>query len=67
LEEITEMAREGKLSWAVVKTLISLNRADRPHFRECRVSTEKRGTPPVNNIYGTIVEDDADSRSDEND
>ncbi len=56
LEEITEMAKKGKLSWEVVQTLISHNRKDRPDFRECEVSTEKRGKPPADNIYGVIVD-----------
>jgi len=56
LEQITEMAKEGKLSWEVVQTLISHNRKDRPPFQECKVSTEKRGTPPANNLYGVIVD-----------
>jgi HD-GYP domain-containing protein (c-di-GMP phosphodiesterase class II) len=56
LEEITEMAKQGKLSWEVVKTLVSHNRKDRPNFRECEVSTEKRGTPPADNLYGVIVD-----------
>ena len=58
LEEITEMAQEGKLSWEVVKTLVSQNRKDRPYFRECKLSTEKRGTPPADSLYGVIVEKD---------
>jgi HD-GYP domain-containing protein (c-di-GMP phosphodiesterase class II) len=56
LEEIIEMAQGGKLSWDVVQTLVSHNRKDRPHFRECRVSSEKRGTPPADNLYGIIVD-----------
>jgi hypothetical protein len=56
LEEITEMAKGGKLSWDVVQTLVSHNRKDRPHFRECRISTEKRGIPPPDNLYGVIIE-----------
>ena len=56
LEEIIEMAQGGKLSWDVVQTLVSHNRKDRPHFRECRVSSEKRGIPPADNLYGVIVE-----------
>jgi len=56
LEEITEMAQGGKLSLEVVQTLVSHNRKDRPHFRECKVSSEKRGTPPANSLYGVIVE-----------
>lgn len=61
LEEITEMARGGKLSWDVVQTLVSHNRKDRPHFRECRISTEKRGIPPPGNLYGVIADEDADN------
>ena len=56
LEEITEMAQVGRLSWEVVQTLISHNRKDRPHYRDCTVSTEKRGTPPAENLYGVIVD-----------
>jgi HD-GYP domain-containing protein (c-di-GMP phosphodiesterase class II) len=58
LEEITEMAQGGKLSLEVVQTLVSHNRKDRPHFQECKVSTEKRGTPPADNLYGVIVKRD---------
>jgi len=67
LEEITEMAREGKLSWEVIQTLVSFNRRDKPHFKECRISTEKRGIPPADNVYGTILDDDTDSRNDKDD
>ena len=56
LEEITKMAQEGKFSWEVVQALVSHNRKDRPHFREVNVSTEKRGTPPADNLYGVVVE-----------
>ncbi len=52
LEQITEMAKQGKLSWDVVQTLVSYNRKDRPHFRECSVSTEKRGIPLADDAYG---------------
>jgi len=61
LEEIIEMAQRGKLSWDVVQTLVSHSRKDRPHFRECRVSTEKRGIPPADNLYGVIADEDADN------
>ena len=56
LEEITEMAQRGKLSLDVVKILVSHNRKDKTHFREFRLSTEKRGTAPAENLYGIIVE-----------
>jgi len=58
LEVVTEMAQKGKLNWKVVQALVSHNRKDRPHFRECVVSAEKRGTPPSNSLYGKIIEDD---------
>jgi len=58
LEEITEMAQEGKLNWEMVQALVSHNRKDKPHFRECRISKEKRGTPPVDNLYGIIADED---------
>ncbi len=56
LEEITEMAKQGKLSMEVVQTLIAQNRKDKPHFQECEISEEKRGTPPTDSIYGVIVD-----------
>jgi len=58
LEEITEMAKEGKFDWELVQTLVSYNRKDKPYFRDCKISAEKRGTPPADNLYGVIVEED---------
>lgn len=58
LEEITEMARVEKLSWEVVQALVSFNRKEKPDFRECEISKEKRGTPPADNIYGIIADED---------
>lgn len=57
LEEITRLAEEGKISWEVVRLLVSLNRKDRPPPEECRVSLEKRGKCPEGNRYGIIVDD----------
>lgn len=65
LEEITEIAHEGKLSWEVVQALVSLNRKDKPHFKECRISAEKRGTPPANSVYGIILDEDTNSSKDD--
>lgn len=65
LEEITEMAQEGKLSWEVVQALVSFNRKGKPHFKECRISAEKRGTPPADSVYGIILDEDTDSSGDE--
>jgi len=57
LEEITAMAEKGKLSWEIVRALVAVNRKDRPHYSECTVSLEKRGTPPPDNAYGIIVDE----------
>jgi HD-GYP domain-containing protein (c-di-GMP phosphodiesterase class II) len=61
LEEITEMAHGGKLSWEVVQALVSHNRKDKPHFGDCRVSAEVRGSPPADSLYGVIVDEDSAS------
>lgn len=58
LEVLTDMAREGKLSWEVVQALVSHNRKDRPRIRDCVVSAEKRGIPPPDNFYGTVADND---------
>lgn len=57
LEEITAMAGKGKLSWEIVQALVAINRKNRPHYSECTVSLEKRGTPPPDNVYGIIVDE----------
>jgi HD-GYP domain-containing protein (c-di-GMP phosphodiesterase class II) len=56
LEEITDMAEQGKLGWDAVKALIAHNRKSKPHFREITISAEKRGAPPSYNVYGIIAE-----------
>lgn len=57
LEEITEMGMQGKLSLDLVRILISHNRKDKPFYKECIVSSEKRGTPPPESYYGTFEDD----------
>lgn len=64
LEEISEMASGGKLNWEVVQIFISLNRKDKPHFRECQISKEKRGTPPADNLHGIVADEDTDTNGD---
>ncbi|UCG81439.1 MAG: HD domain-containing protein [Desulfobacterales bacterium] len=58
LEEITAMAERHEISWDVVKALVACNREDKPHFTECEVSAERRGTPPPGNLYGVTAEED---------
>ena len=52
LEEITEMAGQKKIGWDVVKALIAHNRKSKPQYREIKISTEKRATPPSYSVYG---------------
>lgn len=58
LEEITDLVRQGKLSWEVVQALVACNRRNKPHYSECTVSTEKRGNPPADNRHGIIEAED---------
>ena len=57
LEEITEMAKQKKIGWDVVKGLVSHNRKSHPPYRELTLSPEKRGIPPSNNVYGVVAEE----------
>jgi HD-GYP domain-containing protein (c-di-GMP phosphodiesterase class II) len=57
LEEITEMAKQNKVGWNVVKSLIAHNRQSHPHYEEITLSAEKRGTPPAHSVYGIITEE----------
>ena len=61
LEEITEMAKQNKLGWDVVKALIAHHRKSRPPYKEITISAEKRGIPPAHNVYG-VVEDETDPK-----
>ena len=58
LEEITKMAEQNKIGWEVVKILIAYNRKSKPHHSGMKISAEKRATPPANNVYGMISEEE---------
>lgn len=62
LEEIISMAEKNKIGWETVKTLIALNRKDKPQLRDINISNEKRGVPPKNNIYGVIIDEESDEK-----
>jgi hypothetical protein len=51
------MAKQNKIGWNVVKSLIAHNRQSHPHYNEITLSAEKRGTPPAYNVYGMITEE----------
>jgi HD-GYP domain-containing protein (c-di-GMP phosphodiesterase class II) len=54
LEELTRQAAAGSLSETVARVLVALNRRSQPHFSQCVVSTERRGIPPLKNVYGVV-------------
>jgi HD-GYP domain-containing protein (c-di-GMP phosphodiesterase class II) len=56
IEEITMMAERNEVSWEVVQALVAHNRKGKPHFTECRVSLDKRGVTPPNNLYGILAD-----------
>lgn len=57
LEFICDQATLGRLSWNMVRLLISYNRKDKTFYKKCIISREKRGTPPKGNRYGMVVDD----------
>lgn len=57
LEEITEMAKQKKIGWDVVKALIAHHRKSHPYYKEVVVSAERRGTPPSYNVYDVVAEE----------
>lgn len=52
LEELVAMANRGALDGDVVRALVGFNRKSHPHYSDCRLSRERRGTPPPDNVYG---------------
>jgi HD-GYP domain-containing protein (c-di-GMP phosphodiesterase class II) len=63
LEEITDMAARGAISWDIAKALISNNRKERMPVQQCVISSEKRGKPPGDNLYQGVgsAEEDPDN------
>lgn len=58
LEELTRMADDGTLSWQSVEALVACNRHGRPSPEQVVVSRDVRGTPPIGNCYGMVVDDE---------
>lgn len=58
LEELTNMADGGKIPGSLVQVLVALNRHDKPDYRKCGVSRERRGKPPEGNLHGVLAQDD---------
>ncbi len=59
IEEITWMAKDGKVNMQTVQALVAVNREDAPHYKKCVVSEEKRGVPPEDNVYRIFDDEDS--------
>jgi hypothetical protein len=46
----------GKISINTVQALIAINRSEKPHYSDCKISTERRGTAPTQNVYGVTTD-----------
>jgi HD-GYP domain-containing protein (c-di-GMP phosphodiesterase class II) len=57
LEEITGMAERNQIGWSIAKALVAHVRKAKTHFSEIRISKDKRGTPPPDNLHGIIAEE----------
>lgn len=61
LEELTRMAQQGDISWGPVQVLVAYNRRNRTEeVGEIRISMERRGKPPTQNVYGILADDETE-------
>lgn len=56
LEELTLLAQRGDIGWKALEVLVAFNRHGKPDPLEVKVSLEKRGNPPRNNMYGKFAD-----------
>lgn len=63
LEELTRMADSGVLGWPCVEALVACNRHGRPNVDQVVVSRDVRGSQPIGNCYGMVVDDNKPSTS----
>lgn len=61
LEELTWMAQRGEISWKPVQVLVAYNRKNRNEVEAIRISMERRGTPPKQNVYGILADEEKES------
>lgn len=62
LEELTLMAQKGTISWKPVQVLIAYNRQKRTEVESISISTERRGKPPKQNVYGMLADEELGGR-----
>lgn len=56
IEELTWMAQRGEIGWEAVQVLVAYNRRDHRAPGEVTISLERRGKPPVQNVYGKLAD-----------
>jgi HD-GYP domain-containing protein (c-di-GMP phosphodiesterase class II) len=56
LEELTIMAHHGDIGWKVMEILVAYNRYNKPDPLHIKVSMDRRGKAPANNVYGKIAD-----------
>lgn len=56
IEELTWMAQRGEIGWEAVQVLVAYNRGDHRDPGEITISLERRGKPPVENVYGKLAD-----------
>ena len=62
LEELTWMAQRGEISWEPVQVLVAYNRKNsRKETAAIRISMERRGKPPTENVYGILVDEESET------
>jgi hypothetical protein len=59
LEELTWMAVRGEIRWEPVQILVAYNRRNNTEDVETiKISMERRGTPPKQNVYGMLADEE---------
>lgn len=59
LEEMTLLVEQGRLAGDIVQALVAYNRQDKPDYRACKLSLDKRGHGPEGNVYGVVADETA--------
>lgn len=59
IEELTWMAQRGEVGWEAVQVLVALNRRAGDRAGAIHISLERRGKPPVQNVYGKLADQES--------
>ena len=59
IEELTWMAQKGEIGWEAVQGLVAYNRRGSREPGNITISLERRGKPPVQNVYGKLADEES--------